>query len=151
MHGLAEIPTHIFAEKSAQLRRSLRCVETSQGDTSNEAFTVPINQCPGERVSAIELRLAIGADDQCTFFAQLSQQMSEEPERAVIGPVQVVNIEEQSLFTGEMSKYLRDSVEEKQPFLVRLQRRTFRKGTETGFNLRRELRNLRGFLAEHGA
>src|SRR5262249_21634873 len=111
----------VFAEQRAQLRRSLRRVETSQGDTRDQAFAVPLDQRLGERVCAIELRIAIGADDERAPFAQLSQQMSEEPERAAVGPVQVVRVKEQSLFTGEILKHLRDGVEEKQPFLMRLQ------------------------------
>src|SRR5262244_2146305 len=47
-----------------------------------------------------------------------------------------------------MCKHLRDSIEEKQPLLVRRQLRKFRKRTETGFNLRCELGNLRSGVAE---
>src|SRR5262249_36167087 len=151
MHGVAEIRADFLAEQRAQLRGSLGRVETSQGDAGSEAFAVPFNQGLGQRVGAIELRIAIGADDDSASLAQVSQQVSEEPERAAVGPVQVVRVKEQSPFTGERLKHLRNGVEEKQPFLMRLQLGMFRKGAETGFDLGRKLCNLRGRLAEYGA
>ena len=46
---------------------------------------------------AIELGFAVSADDQHAFVAQLAQQVAQQPERAAIGPVQVVSVEEQRL------------------------------------------------------
>src|SRR5262249_49280702 len=84
VHCVAEISADVFAEQRAQLRRSLRRVETSQGDTGGQSFAVPFDQFLGERVGAVELSVAIGADDERAPFAQAPQQMSEEPESAAV-------------------------------------------------------------------
>src|SRR5262245_18279325 len=151
MHGHSEIQADVFAEERAQLRRSLRRVETSQWDSSNEAFAVPVDQCFGERVRAIQFCIAIGAEDEHSFLAQLSEQMSKEPDCTAVGPMQVVRIEEQTLFAREMREHLRDSIEEKQPLLMRRQLRMFHEGAETGLNLGRKLRRLLGRITEQGA
>src|SRR5262249_9505890 len=113
LHGVAEISADVFAEQRAQLRRSLRRVETSQGDAGGQSLAVPFDQLLGERVGAIELCVAISADDQRASFAQAPQQVSEEPEGAAVGPVQVIRVKEQSPIAGETLKHLRDGVEEK--------------------------------------
>src|SRR5262245_19722728 len=151
MDGVAEIGADAFAEQRAKLRRSFRRVETSQDDAGGQSFAVPFDQGLGERVGAIELCVAIGADDERASFAELSKQLAEEPESSAVSPMQVVSVEEQSLIAGETLKYLRHCVEEKQPFVMRLQLGTFRKWAEAGINLGRKFRDLRSRIAERGA
>ena len=71
-------------------------------------------------MSAIEFGFAVGANNEDPLFAQLSQQMSQEPECASVSPMQIICVEEEALFTCEICKYLCDGVEEKQSLLVRL-------------------------------
>ena len=67
---------------------------------------------------AIELRFAISADDQHAFVTQLTEKMAQQPERAAIGPVQVVCVEEQRLALCDCREDLHDGVEEEQAFFV---------------------------------
>src|SRR5215211_1255482 len=106
MNGDCEFTTDTFAEQRVELITCFRLVEATQHDARDQAFTVPIDERFGERVCAIELGFAIGAEDEYTLVAQLSQQMAQEPQRAAIGPMQVVSVEEQRLFSCNVGEDL---------------------------------------------
>src|SRR6185369_12203095 len=97
---------------------------------------------------AVEFGFAISADDQDALVAQLAQQVAQQPERAAIGPVQIVGVEQQRLPSRDVGKDLRDCIEKQQPFFVRGKLWAFGKWTETRFNLRREFGDLRCSIAE---
>src|ERR1043166_970360 len=79
---------------------------------------------------------------------QLSQQVAQQPERAVIGPVQIVSVEQQRLPLRDVREHFRYGVEEQQPFFVWRELWVFGKRTKTLNEFGRELRELRRCVAE---
>ncbi len=97
MNCNCKLAADLFAQQRAELIACFRLVETTQDDARDQPFAVPVDECFGERVCAIEFSFAIRAEDEHALVTQLSQQVAQQPEGAAIGPVQVVSVEEQRL------------------------------------------------------
>ena len=72
---------------------------------------------------AAQLDLAIGRNHQPARIAQVAEQVVQQRERAVIGPVQIVDEQQQAVLGGERAEETRHLIEQAQPLLVRRQRR----------------------------
>src|SRR5215211_2784849 len=77
--------------------------------------------------------------------------MTEQPKRAVIGPVQIVCVEHERLAARDVCKHFRDRVEEEQPFFVWRELVVLGKWTKPRDELRREFRDQRRGIAEQFA
>src|SRR6185369_7754045 len=75
--------------------------------------------------------------------------MAQQPERATIGPVQVVGIKEQRLPARDVGKHLHDSIEEEQALFVCGQLLALRKRAESRVDLGSKFRDLSRGLAEN--
>src|SRR5688572_8656069 len=98
---------------------------------------------------AIEFRLSIRADEQHPLIAQLTEQMTQKPERATIRPVQVVCVQQKRLSSGDVGKHVRDGVEKEQTLFMRRQLRTVWKWTQACFDLGSQFGNLRCHVSEY--
>ena len=112
MHGDGKLAADVFTEQRAELVACFVGVEATQDDARDETFAVPVDQGFCEWMGAIEFCLSIRADDQYALIAELAQQVAHEPERAAIGPVQIVCVEEQRLSFRDVREDLGDGVEE---------------------------------------
>src|SRR6478672_3180221 len=77
--------------------------------------------------------------------------MSKQPKRAAVRPVQIIQVKEQTLSPGQFRKNMSDGVKEQQAFFVCGQLMTSRKRTQTCFNFRGELGDLRGAFSNYFA
>src|SRR2546429_1157926 len=77
--------------------------------------------------------------------------MTEQPKSAAVGPMQVVGVEEQSFFAGQVRKDLCSGIEEKQPLFVWRQLWVLGKRTESGFDLGSKLGDLPGRITQGGS
>src|ERR1043165_3404463 len=148
MHCNCKLATHAFAQQRAELVAGFSLVEATQSDARDQSFAVPVDEGFGERMRAVEFGFAIRADDQHAFGAQLTQQVTEQPERAAIRPVQVVGVKQQRLAAGDVGEYLDHVVEKQQALFVRRQCLALGKRAETSFDFRRELCDLNRRVAE---
>src|SRR6266481_5515658 len=96
----------------------------------------------------IELGFTVGAYNKHTFIAEVPQQVTKQPERAPIRPVQIIGIEDQRLAASDRSEHLRDGVEKQKPLFVWRQLMEFRKRTETRFDFGGEFCDLGRRVAE---
>jgi hypothetical protein len=84
------------------LRRSLAAIKAPQSDASSQLLAIPINQRFGQWMSAIEFRLAVTTHNQDSLVACLAQQVSQQPKRATIRPMQIIHKEKQPVLPGEV-------------------------------------------------
>src|SRR5688500_5555912 len=96
---------------------------------------------------AIEFCFPVSANDQNASVAQLTQQVTEQPKRSAVGPVEIVSVEQQSLASGQISKHARHGVEEKQALFLRRQFMTLWYRPQTLFDFRSQLVDLRTGIA----
>ena len=75
--------------------------------------------------------------------------MTDQPKRAAVSPMQIIDVKEQPATTGERGEDLSDYIKEEQPLLVCRQGRTDRERTDAALDLGRELRQLRSAVAEN--
>ena len=108
-----------LAEQRGEQRRGVVARQPREGDPRHQALAIPVDEDACERMRAIELQLAIGAEDQDTIVAQVAQQVVEERERSLIGPVEIVDEDQQPVMRGERLQEACDVVEEPQSLLAR--------------------------------
>ena len=82
------------SEDPRDLRRELSGREGLELDPLDQLAALLLGQERTQRVAAVQLVAAIGADDQQALVAQAAQQRGEELERRAIGPVEVLDDEQ---------------------------------------------------------
>src|ERR1700687_5576754 len=76
--------------------------------------------------------------------------MAQQPERAAVGPVQIVRIKQQALWTGEIHKNLNNRVEKEEALFMWRQFHTLGEWTKPSLNLGGEFSDLlRGIAKFH--
>ena len=100
---------------------------------------------------AIELDLSICAEDEHAIVAQMPQQVVKKRQRALVGPVHIVDEHQETAFRRKHAKESRDVVEQAQALLVRRQRRISGERAKLGLDFRRELGDFSRGRPERGA
>jgi hypothetical protein len=151
VHRRREVDRDLFAHQRHQELARLLGREALQGDARREPLAVPVHERRRERMRAVELHLAVRGGEQHALVAQAAQQVAHQPQRARIGPVQVVDVEQNPACPGRIAQHVRDRVHEQELFLVGRQRRVFGEGAEPRRDLRRQLRQARSAVAQRRA
>ena len=125
-----ELQAHILAQERAHLRSRLLDRKAAQRDAGRQPLAVPVDQRLRQGVSAVELGLAVGGGDEDAFLPEVPQEMAQEPEGAAVGPVEVVDVEEQAALGRQLTQDLRNSVEEEETLFPRRQRQPLRERAE---------------------
>ena len=132
--GLGQLPEHLLdeervavgarvharrdlvaAQHGAGERRHVVERQSAQVDPVKRAAAPQLGQRGGERGVAAELGVAIGAEDEHRSGAARAQQEAREQQGPAIGPVEVVDHEQQRSARGEVGEGGVDGVEEAVP------------------------------------
>ncbi len=89
-----EIVAAVLAEAVADERGDVVRAEAGERDALVQALAAQVAERRGERVRARQLALAVGADDEQRRGARRADEVGEQQQRAAIGPVQVVEGED---------------------------------------------------------
>ena len=108
----------IFVQQRSDLRVGFFSGETFEDDARRKPFAVPINQRFRQRVRAVEFGITIRSCDQHALFAQVAHEMTEQPKRAAVGPVQIVEVKEQTLPPRQSCQHVCDGVEKQEALFV---------------------------------
>ena len=102
---------------------------------------MPIRGCPSFKA---ELGVAVGADHQHSRPLHEAGQVSQQPQRVGIGPVQVVEDEEDRLFPGNGEEEADNRVVQAKALLVRAERAGYWHVGQRGAHLGHEVGDRRG-------
>ena len=100
---------------------------------------------------AIELALAVCGHQQHGGIGETPEQVAEQPQCGAVGPVQVVDVEQQAATPGKRTEERGHGVEKQEPLLVCGQIDVRRRRTDAVEKLRRELGDLPDAVAGRGA
>jgi hypothetical protein len=123
--GLAEQHVHEVvgnarhAEQRREERRGIAAGQPPQRDARSQALAIPFHQRGGEQMRAVELDLAICREEQHPLVAQVAQQVVQERQRALVGPVHVVDEHQKAALGRERLQEAGGIVEQAQALLAR--------------------------------
>ena len=100
----AEVGADLLAEQRRELRVRVLRAEPLQHDAGREALAVPLDERLRQRMRAIELALAVGGHQQHGGIGETPQQVAEQPQCGAVGPVQVVDVEQQAATPGKRTE-----------------------------------------------
>jgi hypothetical protein len=108
--GDLEIPVDVFAG------------ETVEDDPRRDGMPRELGQRARERMVTSELDIAVRRDHDDASDGHLRRQVAEKQQRRLVGPVQIVEHEQQRLALGRVLEERGDRIEETEPGLLRLER-----------------------------
>ena len=101
---LAEDVVELLGELGARQRLELH--------PAGAGVALELGQQRAQRVAAVQLVRAVGRDDQHALAAQRARQVHEEGARRAVGPVQVLDRDQQAFLTREQLEELEQGVEQ---------------------------------------
>jgi hypothetical protein len=146
--GAEALGDALVAEQHRQHRRGALRPESAEVDPHRRPLAVPGVDRLGQRVGAVELGVAIAAEDQQALAGREAHQVVEQAERGLVGPLQVVDEEEEAARLAEVEEAAGDAVEEAEALLGGGQIRAFGEGADAAFELGREAGELGAGVAD---
>ena len=86
----------VVAEQRARERRDIVLGEPAQPDAQQRAVALELGERAGQRAAPAQLGVAVGAEDEQRPGAIGAHQEAREQQRALVGPVQVVDDQQQA-------------------------------------------------------
>ncbi len=110
--GLGQRARHLGAGDRHQHPLHLRRAQTPQQHTAKLGPTPELGQRRRQGVAAVDLDVAVGADDQQPRTGEIAGEVLQQVERALVGPVQVLQHQQQGLHGGGVAQEARDRLQQ---------------------------------------
>ena len=138
----------LLAGQRAEHRRHAPALETPQGQPLREPAAAEVFDRARERTPHLELDVTVGAEDQDRQLGQPVGHVLEQQQRRLIGPVKVVEDDQQRSDLCRPRQEVADRVEQVAPFLLRRQVHRRWDVVEGAPELRADARDLSGRFSE---
>ena len=106
-------------------QRDLVAVEAGQVDPRHRRLAPEVGERGGERVGAVEVGVAVGADHEHPGVAQVADQVAQEQQAGLVGPVEVVEHDQHGGVVAGPGEQVGDRPEEAEPLGVGVGPRRF--------------------------
>ncbi len=144
VHRRDELGRRCRPRRHLDVARHVVLGEAAQGETASHGLAGQVAERLEQRMLAAELHVAIGADHEEPRRTHLARQELQQQERRLIGPLDVVQDEDQRLRAGGVPQKGGDAVEEPEARLLGLERGRGREVGQPLTHLGYDLGDVRG-------
>ena len=146
MQGVDQVRRRVLAGEPGHEFAGFGGGEGTEGDPSGQAAAVEVAERAGQ--GPAHVGVAVGGHDQARQGGEQRRQVLDEQEGGVVGPLQVVEDDQQGTGPGQAGQDVAQAPEQVVPFLVRGQLERQRQVGKASAQLGQEPGDLRGGVAE---